>query len=103
MAATGFDVFDKTLQTTNIWLDEMMEVIGPDRQVAWHTLGAVLRSLRDRLPLGLGLPHISAHNCRSLCAVSITINGNPKSNLTKHGPWKNFSSGSAISSKTSDR
>jgi Uncharacterized conserved protein (DUF2267) len=53
MAATGLDVFDKTLQTTNIWLDEMMEVIGPDRQVAWHTLGAVLRPLRDRLPLGL--------------------------------------------------
>ena len=53
MAATGLDVFDKTLQTTNIWLDEIMEVIGPDRQVAWHTLGAVLRTLRDRLPLGL--------------------------------------------------
>jgi uncharacterized protein (DUF2267 family) len=53
MAATGLDVFDKTLQTTNIWLDEIMEVIGPDRQVAWHTLGAVLRPLRDRLPLGL--------------------------------------------------
>ena len=53
MAAAGLDVFDKTLQTTNIWLDEIMEVIGPDRQVAWHTLGAVLRPLRDRLPLGL--------------------------------------------------
>jgi uncharacterized protein (DUF2267 family) len=53
MAATGLDVFDKTLQTTNIWLDELMEVIGPDRQVAWHTLGAVLRTLRDRLPVGL--------------------------------------------------
>jgi uncharacterized protein (DUF2267 family) len=53
MAATGLDVFDKTLQTTNIWLDEIMEVVGPDRQVAWHTLGAVLRTLRDRLPLGL--------------------------------------------------
>jgi hypothetical protein len=33
------DVFDKTLQTTNIWLDEIMEVVGPDRQVAWHTRG----------------------------------------------------------------
>jgi len=53
MAATGLDVFDKTLQTTNIWLDEIMDVIGPDRQVAWHALGAVLRTLRDRLPLGL--------------------------------------------------
>jgi uncharacterized protein (DUF2267 family) len=53
MAATGLDVFDKTLQTTNIWLDEIMEVVGPDRQVAWHTLGAVLRTLRDRIPIGL--------------------------------------------------
>jgi uncharacterized protein (DUF2267 family) len=53
MAATGLDVFDKTLQTTNIWLDEIMEVVGPDRQVAWHTLGAVLRTLRDRIPVGL--------------------------------------------------
>ncbi|TIP56582.1 MAG: DUF2267 domain-containing protein, partial [Mesorhizobium sp.] len=24
MSATGLDVFDKTLQTTNIWLDEIM-------------------------------------------------------------------------------
>lgn len=53
MAATGLDVFDKTLQTTHIWLDDIMEVVGPDRQVAWHTLAAVLRTLRDRLPLGL--------------------------------------------------
>ncbi len=53
MSTTGLDVFDKTLQTTNIWLDEIMEVVGPDRGVAWHVLGAVLRALRDRLPLGL--------------------------------------------------
>jgi uncharacterized protein (DUF2267 family) len=53
MSATGLDVFDKTLQSTHIWLDEIMAEIGPDRQVAWHTLGAVLRALRDRLPLGL--------------------------------------------------
>jgi uncharacterized protein (DUF2267 family) len=53
MSATGLDVFDKTLQTTHIWLDEIMATIGPDRHVAWHVLGAVLRTLRDRLPLGL--------------------------------------------------
>ena len=53
MSATGLDVFDKTLQTTNIWLDEIMAELGPDRQLAWHVLGAVLRGLRDRLPLGL--------------------------------------------------
>jgi uncharacterized protein (DUF2267 family) len=59
MAATGLDVFDKTLQTTNIWLDEIMAELGPDRQVAWHALGAVLRPLRDRLPLDLAA-HLGA-------------------------------------------
>ena len=53
MSATGLDVFDKTIQTTNIWLDEIMADIGPDRQVAWHVLSVVLRTLRDRIPLGL--------------------------------------------------
>jgi uncharacterized protein (DUF2267 family) len=51
MSTTGLDVFDKTVQTTNIWLDDIMERMGPDRHVAWHILGAVLRVLRDRLPL----------------------------------------------------
>jgi hypothetical protein len=35
MSATGLHVFDKTFQTTNIWLDEIMAKFGPDRQVAW--------------------------------------------------------------------
>ena len=59
MSATGLDVFDKTLQTTHIWLDELMQEIGPDRQVAWHVLGAVLRGLRDRVPLELAA-HLGA-------------------------------------------
>lgn len=53
MPATGLDVFDKTLQSTHIWLDELTDAVGPDRQVAWHVLGVVLRVLRDRVPLGL--------------------------------------------------
>ena len=59
MSATGLDVFDKTLQTTNIWLDEVMADIGPDRQNAWHVLGAVLRTLRDRVPAPLAA-HLGA-------------------------------------------
>jgi uncharacterized protein (DUF2267 family) len=59
MATTGLDAFDKTLQTTNIWLDEIAAEIGPDRQVAWHVLGAVLRTLRDRIPLDLAA-HLGA-------------------------------------------
>ncbi|MCV0394718.1 MAG: DUF2267 domain-containing protein [Rhizobiaceae bacterium] len=54
MSATGVDVFDKTLQTTNIWLDEIMAEMGPDRQLAWHVLGSVLRAVRDRVGPDLG-------------------------------------------------
>jgi uncharacterized protein (DUF2267 family) len=53
MSAGGLDVFDKTLQTTHTWLDELMQELGPDRKVAWHVLGAVLRAIRDRVPLDL--------------------------------------------------
>jgi uncharacterized protein (DUF2267 family) len=59
MSTTGLEVFDKTIQVTNTWLGEIMERLGPDRHVAWHVLGAVLRTLRDRLPLGL-TAHLSA-------------------------------------------
>jgi uncharacterized protein (DUF2267 family) len=53
MSATGLDVFDKTFQTTHIWLDEIMVDVGPDRRLAWKLLSAVLHVLRDRLPVGL--------------------------------------------------
>jgi uncharacterized protein (DUF2267 family) len=56
VSATGLDVFDKTLQTTNIWLNEIMATVGPDRQVAWHVLGAVLRTIRDRIT-----PELAVH------------------------------------------
>lgn len=56
MSATGLDIFDKTIQTTNIWLDEIMDSIGPDRQFAWKALSTVLHKLRDRLQ-----PELAAH------------------------------------------
>ena len=59
MSANGLDVFDKTLQTTNIWLNEIMERVGPDRQVAWKVLATVLHKLRDRLPVELAA-HLGA-------------------------------------------
>ncbi len=49
MSSTGLEVFDKTLQTTNIWLKEIGEDLGPDRQRCYHALRAVLFALRDRL------------------------------------------------------
>jgi hypothetical protein len=45
MSATGLEVFDKTLQTS----DE----IGPDKQLSWHVLEAALRAVRDQLPVDL--------------------------------------------------
>jgi uncharacterized protein (DUF2267 family) len=52
MATTGLEVFDRTLHTTNLWLDEISAEIGPDRHLAWHVLGAVLRSIRDEMLVG---------------------------------------------------
>jgi uncharacterized protein (DUF2267 family) len=49
MSTTGLEVFDKTVQTTNAWLKEIMEVTGPDRLRAYRVLTAVLHALRDRL------------------------------------------------------
>ena len=51
MSANGLEVFDKTLQTTNTWLNEISAEIGPGRQVAWKVLSVVLHKLRDRLPI----------------------------------------------------
>jgi uncharacterized protein (DUF2267 family) len=61
MSATGLDVFDKTLQTTHVWLDEIMRdpAVGPDKQLAWRLLGATLRAVRDRLPVDLAA-HLGA-------------------------------------------
>ncbi len=50
MSATGLKVFDSTIQTTNIWLDELMQELGwKDRHKAYHALRSVLQTLRDRL------------------------------------------------------
>jgi uncharacterized protein (DUF2267 family) len=49
MTASGREIFDKTIQTTNAWLNEIMEAIGPDRRRAYHILTAVRHALCDRL------------------------------------------------------
>lgn len=52
MSASGLKVFDSTIQTTNIWLDDVMKELGwSDRHRAYHALRAVLHTLRDRLPV----------------------------------------------------
>jgi uncharacterized protein (DUF2267 family) len=49
MAATGLDEI----------MADMGAELGPDRQAAWHVLSAVLRTLRDRVPLDLAA-HLGA-------------------------------------------
>ena len=49
MSSTGLEVFDKTIQTTNSWLNEIGEDLGPDRHRCYNALRAVLFALRDRL------------------------------------------------------
>ena len=50
MADLGLDTFDRAIQVTNRYLQEIMDELGwEDRQVAYHALRAVLFSLRDRL------------------------------------------------------
>ena len=50
MTATGLDVFDSTVQKTNTWLNDLMQVGGwVDRRTAFRALRATLHALRDRL------------------------------------------------------
>jgi uncharacterized protein (DUF2267 family) len=46
---TGLDVFDTTLQHTNLWLKDLMEGLGIDRHHAYKVLSATLHALRDRI------------------------------------------------------
>lgn len=50
MSATGLHQFERTVQTTNAWLNDVMKALEvDDRQMAYHTLRAVLQALRDRM------------------------------------------------------
>ncbi|HKI35935.1 MAG TPA: DUF2267 domain-containing protein [Gemmataceae bacterium] len=50
MSQTGIAAFDSTLQTTNVWLNEILDRMGwIDRHRAYHALRVVLHALRDRL------------------------------------------------------
>jgi uncharacterized protein (DUF2267 family) len=59
MSASGLDVFDRSLETTHVWLNEICNDLGPDKQVAWKVLSTVLHKLRDRLTINLAA-HLGA-------------------------------------------
>jgi uncharacterized protein (DUF2267 family) len=46
---TGLDVFDTSLQLTNLWLKDLMEHLGIDRRHAYKVLSATLHAVRDRI------------------------------------------------------
>jgi uncharacterized protein (DUF2267 family) len=47
---TGLDVFDTTLQQTNLWLKDLMTRLGTeDRRLAYKVLSATLHAVRDRI------------------------------------------------------
>jgi uncharacterized protein (DUF2267 family) len=51
MPTTGQIGFDRTLQETNTWLNDISTAMGdPRRSVAYHALRGTLFALRDRLP-----------------------------------------------------
>ena len=50
MATTGLDVFDATVQQTNVWLNEIAEAMHREsRHEAYMALRATLHALRDNL------------------------------------------------------
>jgi|SRR5262245_29742152 len=50
MSATSLDIFDTTVHKTNIWLNDLMEVLGwQERPKAYLALRVTLPALRDRL------------------------------------------------------
>jgi uncharacterized protein (DUF2267 family) len=52
MSTTGLEVFDRTIHKTNIWLDDLMAILGcTERHEAYAILRATLHALRDRLTI----------------------------------------------------
>jgi uncharacterized protein (DUF2267 family) len=50
MSATGLEAFDTTIQKTNSWLNDLMQIMDwSDRHRAYLALRATLHALRDRL------------------------------------------------------
>ena len=52
MTQTTLAPFESTIQTTNIWLNDILDRLGwRDQHRAYHALRAVLHALRDHLPV----------------------------------------------------
>jgi uncharacterized protein (DUF2267 family) len=52
MTTTATAPFEHTVHTTNVWINELMDILEcDDRHHAYKALRAVLHALRDRLPM----------------------------------------------------
>jgi uncharacterized protein (DUF2267 family) len=52
MKLTGLDVFDSSIQRTNVWLKELMQELNwSDRRKTCLTFRCVLHTIRDHLPV----------------------------------------------------
>ena len=52
MSATHLDVLDRSIEKTNVWIDEIAARFdGGDRHEAYRVLRGFLHALRDRLPV----------------------------------------------------
>jgi uncharacterized protein (DUF2267 family) len=47
--ATEIPALERSLHETHVWLNEIEETLGGDKQRAYHAMRAVLHALRDRL------------------------------------------------------
>jgi uncharacterized protein (DUF2267 family) len=87
MSTTGLDVFDTTLQKTQVWLNDIMTELAceGDRQAAYVALRSVLHALRDHLTieeatdLGAQLPLL----IRGIYYEGWTLSGKPTKERTK--------------------
>ena len=72
MSLTGLDVFDRTVHTTNRWLQELMNLLdGGSRHDAYVALRATLHALRDRLPVEETAELVTAALCTMCLAASL--------------------------------
>lgn len=60
MSETGLENFDRTLQKTHLWLKDIGETLGPDKQRQYHAMRGVMFALRDRLTIEEAF-HVSSH------------------------------------------